>query len=97
MTTDFHNSREVESSVIRNGSKLKNTDLSIARDNSQANRVKCRHLCKIYACTQYAKSVKKTNDSIHLAFNKLHITNGAYVYDTEVSRLVCVSQCSTEE
>ncbi|XP_077497108.1 uncharacterized protein LOC144107795 [Amblyomma americanum] len=80
----FFNEREVDT-VMSRGYKLKNTNLSISRDYSEAVREKRRKLL------QFSKSIKKDGDKVRLVFNKLFVNDDLYMWSTNESRAILVS------
>ncbi|KAH7974307.1 hypothetical protein HPB49_013878 [Dermacentor silvarum] len=81
----FFNEKEVEL-VLSRGFKLKNTSLSISRDYSETVREKRRKLL------QFSRTVKKDGDRVRLVFNKLHLNNDVYEWNTNEGQAVLVSR-----
>lgn len=80
----FFNEKEVEL-VLSRGFKLKNTSLSISRDYSETVREKRRKLL------QFSRTMKKDGDRVRLVFNKLHLNNDVYEWNTNEGQAVLVS------
>lgn len=85
----FYNEKEVES-VLSLGYKLKNTNLSVSRDYSEAVRLKHSGLW------QFSKTIRKEGDRIRPSFDKLRVNNDVYLWDTTRNRAERVSESSTE-
>lgn len=82
----FYNEKEVES-VLNLGYKLKGSSFSLSRDYySEAVRQKRRRLW------QFSKTIKKEGDRIRLSFNKLHVNNDVYIWDTPGNHAVRISK-----
>ncbi|XP_075555559.1 uncharacterized protein LOC142588016 [Dermacentor variabilis] len=81
----FFNEKEVEL-VLSRGHKLKNTNFSISRDYSEAVREKRRKLL------QFSRTMKKDGDRVRLVFNKLHLNNEVYEWNTNEGQAVLVSR-----
>lgn len=81
----FFNEKEVEL-VLSRGFKLKNTSLSISRDYSETVREKRRKLL------QFSRTMKKDGDRVRLVFNKLHLNNDVYEWNTNEGQAVLVSR-----
>lgn len=75
----FFNDKEVEA-IIGRGSKLKNTSFGLSRDFSKPVREKRRNLL------QFSKSIKKESDRVRLVFDRLHINDDVYVWDTNSNK-----------